>query len=147
MPNVMANLKEFFMNINEIVVNYIQVWNERNDGRRSDLIAKTWSEEGNYVDPHRSGTGHDEINEMVRTAQSQHPGYALRLVSGIDAHKNFVRFSWQAGGTTEAPLLIGGTDVAILSSDGRIKSIIGFIDAMPVPTCAAPQLVAVGASK
>jgi len=52
-------------------------------------------------------------------------------VSGIEAHNNFVRFSWAAGGTAEAPLYIGGTDFATLAPDGRIKTVAGFMDAAP----------------
>jgi hypothetical protein len=42
-----------------------------------------------------------------------------------------VRFSWCAGGTEQAPLFFGGTDFAILAEDGRLRAVIGFIDAMP----------------
>ncbi len=52
---------------------------------------------------------------MLAATQAQFPGYRLNLVSGIEAHNNFVRFSWAAGGTKEAPLYIGGTDFATLA--------------------------------
>jgi hypothetical protein len=44
-----------------------------------------------------------------------------------------VRFSWAAGGTSDAPLYLGGTDFAMLAPDGRIDSVAGFIDAAPAP--------------
>jgi hypothetical protein len=43
----------------------------------------------------------------------------------------YVRFSWVAGGTAEAPLYIKGTDIGIFADDGRLKSVIGFVDAAP----------------
>jgi hypothetical protein len=70
---------------------------------------------------------------MLATTQAQFPGYRLNLVSGIEAHNNFVRFSWAAGGTNEAPLYLGGTDFATLAPDGRINVVTGFIDAAPAP--------------
>lgn len=125
------------MNINEIVVNYVQVWNEKNDKARRELIEKTWTASGSYCDPHRQGNGYEELNDMVKTAQQLHPGYTVRISSGIESYQKFARFSWQAGGTPEAPLLVGGTDFVVLSEDGRLQSVTGFVDAAPAPTCAA----------
>jgi hypothetical protein len=70
---------------------------------------------------------------MLATTQAQFPGYCLNLISGIEAHNNFVRFSWAAGGSNEAPLYLGGTDFATLAPDGRISVVAGFIDAAPAP--------------
>lgn len=117
--------------VNQTVIRYIQAWNERDPKRRRDIVAKTWTEDGSYIDSHRNGTGHGAIDAMIAAAQDQFPGYRLNLVSGIEAHNQFVRFSWEAGGTAEAPLYIGGTDFAVLAADGRIKTIAGFTDAAP----------------
>jgi hypothetical protein len=118
-------------NVNEIVVRYIAAWNERDPKRRRDLVAETWIEEGSYIDAHRQGSGHTAIDAMLAATQAQFPGYSLKLVSGIEAHNGFVRFSWAAGGTKEAPLYLGGTDFATLAPDGRIKTVAGFVDASP----------------
>ncbi len=119
--------------VNETVANYIAAWNETDAGRRRDVIARAWSEEGSYVDAHRDSTGHAAIDAMIATVQERFPGYRFRLASGIEAHHTFVRFSWTAGGTEQAPLFFGGTDFVILSPDGRMHSVTGFTDAMPHP--------------
>jgi SnoaL-like domain len=120
-------------NVNETVIRYIAAWNERDPKRRLDLVAATWSEDGSYIDAHRHGKGHGAIDAMLAATQEQFPGYRLNLVSGIEAHNNFARFSWAAGGTQEAPLYLGGTDFATLGADGRIKIVTGFTDAAPAP--------------
>jgi SnoaL-like domain len=120
-------------NVNETVVGYISAWNERNPKRRRELVAATWADDGSYIDAHRHGTGHGAIDTMLAAAQAQFPGYRVNLVSGIEAHNNVVRFSWKAGGTQEAPLYLGGTDFAVLATDGRIKTVAGFTDAAPAP--------------
>jgi hypothetical protein len=120
-------------NVNEIVVRYLSVWNEQDATRRRDLVAKTWSEDGTYVDGARQGAGHGGIDAMIAKAQESHPGYRLALASGIETHHQYVRFSWVAGGTAEAPLYIKGTDIGIIADDGRLKSVIGFVDAAPAP--------------
>ena len=118
-------------NVNELVVSYLAAWNERDAKKRRDLIAKTWTDDGRYVDAHRRGVGHAEIDAMIAAAQDAFPGYRLRLVTGIEAHNGFVRFSWAAGGAPDAPLYLGGTDFAIQGGAGRLESVIGFVDAAP----------------
>jgi hypothetical protein len=117
--------------VNETVVRYLAAWNERDPKRRREIIAATWIEEGSYIDAHRRGEGHGAIDAMLAATQAQFPNYRLSLVSGIETHNNFVRFSWAAGGTAEAPLYIGGTDFATIAPDGRIKTVAGFTDAAP----------------
>ncbi len=120
-------------NINELVVTYLAAWNETATKRRRELVAKAWTENGTYKDAHRHGEGIDAIDAMIQAAQKQFPGYRLRLVSGIESHNGYVRFSWSAGGTPEAPLFIGGTDFGIVGSNGRFQSVAGFGDAAPAP--------------
>jgi hypothetical protein len=120
-------------NVNETVVRYIAAWNERDSKRRRELVAETWADDGSYIDAHRNGSGHGAIDAMLAAAQAQFPGYRVNLASGIETHNNFVRFSWAAGGSKEAPLYLGGTDFATLFPDGRFKTVAGFIDAAPAP--------------
>jgi hypothetical protein len=117
--------------INETVAAYIAAWNETDADRRRDIIAKTWSEDGSYLDAHRGGVGHAAIDAMIAAVQEHFAGYRFRLSSGIEAHHDRVRFSWCAGGAEQAPLFFGGTDFAVLAEDGRLRAVTGFIDAMP----------------
>ena len=128
------------MDVNQAVVNYISIWNERDATRRRALIAQTLSEDCSYVGPQREGAGQDAIDAMIATAQQQSvlplpsgqsPAWRMSLASGIDTHHNYVRFSWTVGGTAEAPLYTKQTVFAILAADGRFKSVIGFTDAAP----------------
>ncbi len=117
--------------VNEIVANYIAAWNETDGSRRRDIIARTWSDDGSYLDSHRDSTGHAAIDAMIAAVQERFPGYRFRLCSGIEAHHDRVRFSWSAGGTDTAPLFFAGTDFAMLASDGRFRMVTGFTDAVP----------------
>jgi hypothetical protein len=118
-------------NVNQVVVRYLAAWNEREPAKRRELVAKTWTEDGTYVDAARDGKGHDSLDAMIATAQGHFPGYQLNLASGIEVHHDYLRFSWAAGGTADAPLFIKGTDFVLLDGDGRIKSVVGFTDAAP----------------
>jgi hypothetical protein len=117
---------------NELVARYIAAWNERDSRKRRDLIARTYTEDANYTDPHRSGDGHDGIDTMIAAVQERFAGYSFRLKSGIETHNDRMRFQWEAGGTPDAPLHFVGTDIGVIAADGRLKSITGFVDEMPV---------------
>jgi hypothetical protein len=121
-------------NANEVVVRYLAAWNEPEPKRRRELVAKAWTDDGTYVDAARDGKGHDSLDAMIAAAQGHFPGYRLRLASGIEAHHDYLRFSWVAGGTAETPLYIKGTDFVVMAGDGRIRSVVGFVDAAPART-------------
>jgi hypothetical protein len=118
-------------NVNEVVASYIGAWNERDPKKRRDLVAKTWTDDGVYIDAHRKGSGHDQIDAMIAGVQEKFGGYRFGLVSGIETHNGYVRFTWAAGGAAEAPLYFRGTDFAIRGEDGRLQSVAGFTDAAP----------------
>jgi hypothetical protein len=120
-------------NVNALVVNYIAAWNEQDPKRRLEIVAKTWTDGGTYIDAHRRGEGHESVDAMIATAQRSFPGYRIRLISKVEAHNGFFRFSWAAGGTEQAPLYLAGTDFAVVAPDGRIASVTGFVDAAPAP--------------
>ena len=135
-PTSPSTRSSHMSNANEIVVSYIAAWNETDARKRRDLVAKTWTDGGIYVDAHRRGDGHASIDAMIAKAQKQFPGYRVRLVSKIEAHNGYIRFSWAAGGTEQAPLYLGGTDFAVAATDGRLQSVTGFVDATPAPVAA-----------
>lgn len=61
-------------NVNELVVSYLAAWNERDAKRRRELVAKTWTDDGTYIDAHRRGVGHEGIDTMLKTTQEMFPG-------------------------------------------------------------------------
>ena len=80
-----------------VIDQYIAVWNETDPATRCALIARTWMEDGRYLDPSMSGEGHDGIDTMIGGVQSQFPGLRFRRTSTLDAHNDRVRFSWELG--------------------------------------------------
>ncbi len=119
-------------NANQLVESYLAAWNERDAKRRHELISKTWTEDGTYIDPHRSGDGYSELSKMMAAVHERFStDYRFKLLSEVDAYGDRVRFQWEVGGTKEAPMRFVGTDFAIISSDGRFKSVTGFVDEAP----------------
>ena len=51
-------------------------------------------------------------------------------MSDIDAHNGAVRFTWSLG-PEAGPSVVEGVDFGTLAPDGRLATIVGFIDKMP----------------
>ena len=114
-----------------LIDDYIAIWNEPDSGRRRELIARTWTEDASYVDPMLTGAGHDGIDAMIAGAQQQFPGLRFELAGAPEAHHDRVRFTWhlkpEAGGEAVAI----GSDFGLVSDDGRLRSVTGFLDLVP----------------
>ena len=114
----------------DIVDHYIAAWNERDPARRLELVARTWTKDGSYVDPARQAEGVDAISDMIGEAQTHFPGHSLTRRGQCEAHADRVRFSWGLAPEGGAPFFFG-TDFAFVADDGRLRDVTGFIDAAP----------------
>jgi len=115
----------------EMVKRFLDAWNETDAEARRAAVSGLWAEDGRYVDPLVSVEGQDALCEVMGAAQQQVPGHVFRLLDGVDAHHNVARFRWEvlpAGGGD--PFAIG-YDVAVTEDDGRIGSVVGFLDKAP----------------
>jgi hypothetical protein len=110
-----------------VVDRYIASWNERDAETRWALVAATFTEDAEYLDPLMGGHGLEEIDAMISIAQEQFPGHEFTLAGEPDRHSDRVRFSWLLAPAGEAAIA-GGTDFAVLAADGRIRSVTGFLD-------------------
>ena len=112
---------------------YIDLWNERTPARRREILAANWATDARYVDPLMSGDGHDGVDALIAGVQQRFPDFKFSLIgepNGFGDHGRFsCRFPWGLG-PDGADSPIKGTDFAVLS-DGRIRSITGFLDQIP----------------
>jgi hypothetical protein len=115
--------------VNKIARSYIDLWNERTPSRRREILAANWTSDARYVDPLMSGDGHDGVDALIAGVQQRFPDFKFTLIGEPNGFGDYARFSWglgpDGGGSS-----IKGTDFAVLS-DGRIRSITGFLDQVP----------------
>jgi hypothetical protein len=116
--------------VNIVIDRYINMWNETDSSRRRDLIAQTWTDDASYIDPLVVAEGPDAIDATVAAVQTQFPGFAFRLAGPVDAHHNLARFSWELAPNGGEAIVVG-FDVAVLSEDGRLRDVHGFLDKVP----------------
>lgn len=114
----------------DIVDRYMAAWNATGEEARRDLVVDAFAPEVIYLDPVMQGQGHAGIERLIAGAQSRFPGFRFRRTGSADSHNDHVRFSWSLGPDGQDPV-IEGTDVARLAPDGRILSVVGFLDRVP----------------
>ena len=114
--------------LNTTVHRYIEAWNTADAERRHELVAGTWTDDGTYLDPLMSGSGHDEIAAMIGGAQQQFPEHRFELSFGPDAHNDRVRFAWRLFGPEGDAPVAAGVDFATVAADGRLRSVTGFLE-------------------
>ncbi len=73
-----------------LVDRYIDVWNTTGAEQRARLIADTWVEDGDYLDPVLQARGHNEIDAMIGEFQAQYPGIRFHRAAAIDTHHDRV---------------------------------------------------------
>ncbi|HEY3612310.1 MAG TPA: nuclear transport factor 2 family protein [Gaiellales bacterium] len=115
-----------------LVARYLETWNETDDAARLAAVAGVWAEHGTYTDPLADVAGHDAIAGLVGALQAQVPGHVFRPVEqSIDSHGSVLRFQWELVPAAGGEPLAVGFDVAATADDGRIATVIGFLDKAP----------------
>ena len=114
----------------EIAERYIASWNETDPQRRRELIDGLWSEDASYTDPLADAHGRAEIDGLIGAVQGQFPGLVFTLAGPVDAHHQQARFSWALGPAGSEPVVVG-FDVAVTTQDGRLATVLGFLDKVP----------------
>jgi hypothetical protein len=109
---------------------YLDVWNETDAASRRRLVEALFTADAAYVDPMMTGRGHPGIDAMIGAAQQQFAGHRFALHGTPDAHHDVVRFSWRLAAPGQPPVAIG-TDVVVVSADGRLAQVTGFLEAAP----------------
>ena len=120
------------MHAEQLIERYLDTWNETDADARRAAVADVYSDGAQYVDPLADVTGHEQISELIGAVQQQVPGHVFRLANGgVDAHHNVARFSWELVPAAGGESLAIGFDVAVIEEDGRIASVLGFLDKAP----------------
>ena len=115
----------------DLVRRYLEAWNESDPDIRRAELETVWADDGSYVDPLAAVTGHDEISALIGMVHQQAPAHVFRLLDGVDAHHNVARFGWELVPAAGGESIAEGFDVAVTNDDGRIVSVLGFLDKAP----------------
>ena len=109
---------------------YLAAWNATDPAARRAAVAEVFAPDARYTDPLVDAEGRDAIEATIAAVQQQFPGFVFRLAGEPDAHHDQVRFTWHLGPEGAEPP-ITGFDVAVVDADGRIRTVLGFLDRVP----------------
>jgi hypothetical protein len=116
----------------DTVTDYLACWNETDPAARRERIARLFTESATYTDPLADVAGHDALDATIAAVQAQFPGFVFTPIGAAEAHHAQARFGWGLGPEGVDPPVVG-FDVVHLADDGRIDTVLGFLDRVPVP--------------
>jgi hypothetical protein len=116
--------------MSDLIDRYLACWNETDAEARRMLIAEHWSERPTYTDPLAAVEGREALDATIGAVQQQFPGFVFTAAGPVDAHHRQARFTWGLGPADAEPLVVG-FDVVVLDDDGRIDTVLGFLDKVP----------------
>ena len=109
---------------------YFAAWNETDPAARRAAIERTFTTDVRYVDPMAVAEGRDALDGVIAAVQGQFPGHVFTVGGPVDAHHDQARFTWHLARPGQEALVIG-SDVAVFAPDGRIRTVLGFLDRVP----------------
>ena len=113
----------------DLVDRMLDVWNEKNPELVMDRLTAVLSADIVFIDPTITTLGLIEFEANVRGFRAKYPHAVISRTSGVDAHSNLHRYTWQISINDKAVLI--GTDVSETDADGRICKVLGFFGAVP----------------
>ncbi|MES1181875.1 MAG: nuclear transport factor 2 family protein [Flavobacterium sp.] len=125
--------------IEQAYVLYEKAWKEPDEAKRASYLEQVWAKDGVMKDPSATVVGRDALSKHIGKFLHDFPDTQAGRVSKIDSYGNVFRFAWKmifTNGTT-----LEGVDIGEMASDGRIRSITGFWQPLPMNDVAENQLI------
>jgi hypothetical protein len=116
--------------MSDLIDRYLACWNEADPAARRTLLAQHFTDDVTYVDPLADIRGRDALDATIAAVREQFAGLVFSPVGAAEAHHNVARFRWGLGPSGEEPPVIG-FDVLTIDAEGRIASVVGFLDRVP----------------
>ncbi|MFC8347519.1 nuclear transport factor 2 family protein [Streptomyces sp. NPDC057280] len=113
------------------VARYFEAWNAVDREALTKAVAAAWAADGSYTDPLADVSGHEQIAAVIAAAHEQFPGFVFRQTGVVDGHHDTARFSWELVNEADGSAPVAGSDVITLDEQGRIRSVLGFLDRVP----------------
>ncbi|MFF4486690.1 nuclear transport factor 2 family protein [Streptomyces sp. NPDC001544] len=110
---------------------YFEAWNATEPESLAKAVAEAWTADGSYTDPLADVTGHEQIAAVIAGAHEQFPGFVFRPLGAVDGHHDTARFAWELVNEADGSAPVAGFDVVTLDAEGRIRSVLGFLDRVP----------------
>jgi hypothetical protein len=106
---------------NLMLANLLEVFNERDEGRRLAAIARFYAEDVVFYDPEEFVTGREAVNEKARNILEKAPGLVFTPAGPAYENNNLGYLDWNLGPEGQPPI-VRGIDIALIK-EGRIATL------------------------
>jgi hypothetical protein len=108
------------VSITDLILAYLDIWNERDTATREKLMETVLTEDSRYADPDYADLrGHAQLSEAIGRAQEKLGDLTFTLDTVIGSHHDRALFSWKLGTVA--------TGYDVVEFDGnRIRAVVGF---------------------
>jgi hypothetical protein len=114
--------------VNDLILKYLDLWNERDVAARDTLIKAVLTEDSVYSDPDYAGLqGHGELSAAIGRAQEKFGDMGFTLGNVINTHHDTALFTWKLGTPNAGAPVATGYDVVDFTGD-RIRKVVGFFE-------------------
>lgn len=98
--------------------NLLEVFNERDAGRRRAAITRTYASDVRFADPEETVTGHDALDAKAQRLLDEAPGFVFSPAGPPLVNHDLGHLGWNFGPEGQPPV-VRGVDIALVE-DGRI---------------------------
>ena len=113
-----------------LIDEYFESLNERDETRRAGLIKKVWAADGVFVSPVGKAENYDAISRLVAGFFEQAPEVRVNRTSAIEVLQDeYLRFGFAAVQPDDLTLF-SGTDFAVVKN-GKLQYVVGFFNDAP----------------
>ena len=110
----------------DLVRQYLEIWNERDDARREAAIKAVLTEDFVYSDPDYAALqGHAEITAAIGRAHDKFGTLVFSLGEIINTHHDTALFTWRLGSPDSSEPVAIGYDVMEFT-DQHIRRVVGY---------------------
>src|SRR5579859_5197659 len=110
--------------LQQLVEQYMQIWNEPDAALRRASIAKIWTEDGVQFTTANEYRGYEALEKRVFSAHEQfveQGGFVFRPSGDFAEHHHAIKFSWEMLPANGGVVAAVGTIFLLLSDDGRVR--------------------------
>lgn len=108
-----------------VIASYAAAWGEPDRTARERLLERVFAADGTYTDPTVDLAGRAALVTHIGQFQERSPGARIEPISVVDAHHGQLRFAWRLV-MPNGTVVVEGLDYGELTSEGKIKRIVGF---------------------
>lgn len=110
--------------LQQLVEQYLNIWNEPDAATRRAHIANLWTEDGVQFTTEHEYRGYEALEKRVTSAHEQfvqQGGYVFKQSGEFAAHHGAVKLTWEMMPAGGGEVAASGLIFWLLSDDGRIR--------------------------